>query len=516
MSVILLPDKWRRQPSGPVAINEALWPGRAQAFLPSLGYNGVISAGAGSGRIVTLQNANAPFTLRKNGKVVHAYRPNSSTDPGESFKWQTPDFDVGPNASMVFYGYTLLDNYGVALEYGGSNWGLLLNIDTGSDVRGSYVDSPTTAQFDATISGAAPAVGVPITVGLIKSGNAVTVVTSSQQATTTGGNGGIRRSAGSGFGIEYTIAYPSPYVGLMLGAVSSVPLSIGQMREILNAPYAIFRKQPSILYFTAPSGGGATYNESVSEALALTGAQANTADILGTISETAAITSAQANTWSGDVTATMTLSITTAESGVIETTQTVSESVAIVTAQAQDGAITMTVSETVALTSAETKIATINAATAESVSIASAESGIATIAAAVVEAIAVTVDQWVAGATVEGVIAESVALTTTLAVDVQLAGLISEALSITDAVTVISTETGTVTFTAAIADAVIGSLVSSLGVTEAVSITTTESGSVISATFTTPDSRTLFVSFDSRTLEVQQQIRTLFVSKTTH
>lgn len=112
MSVILLPDKWRRQPSGPVAINEALWPGRAQAFLPSLGYNGVISAGAGSGRIVTLQNANAPFTLRKNGKVVHAYRPNSSTDPGESFKWQTPDFDVGPNASMVFYGYTLLDNYG--------------------------------------------------------------------------------------------------------------------------------------------------------------------------------------------------------------------------------------------------------------------------------------------------------------------------------------------------------------------------------------------------------------------
>lgn len=255
MSVILLPDKWRRQPSGPVAINEALWPGRAQAFLPSLGYNGVISAGAGSGRIVTLQNANAPFTLRKNGKVVHAYRPNSSTDPGESFKWQTPDFDVGPNASMVFYGYTLLDNYGVALEYGGSNWGLLLNIDTGSDVRGSYVDSPTTAQFDATISGAAPAVGVPITVGLIKSGNAVTVVTSSQQATTTGGNGGIRRSAGSGFGIEYN---SSSYVGLMLGAVSSVPLSIGQMREILNAPYAIFRKQPRILYFDLGAGGGAT------------------------------------------------------------------------------------------------------------------------------------------------------------------------------------------------------------------------------------------------------------------
>ncbi len=273
MSVILLPDKWRRQPSGPVAINEALWPGRAQAFLPSLGYNGVISAGAGSGRIVTLQNANAPFTLRKNGKVVHAYRPNSSTAPGESFKWQTPDFDVGPNASMVFYGYTLLDNYGVALEYGGSNWGLLLNIDTGSDVRGSYVDSPTTAQFDATISGAAPAVGVPITVGLIKSGNAVTVVTSSQQATTTGGNGGIRRSAGSGFGSEYTIG--SSYVGLMLGAVSSVPLSIGQMREILNAPYAILRKKPRILYFNTAGGGGATgtlaATESGSDTAALTG-----------------------------------------------------------------------------------------------------------------------------------------------------------------------------------------------------------------------------------------------------
>ena len=280
MSVILLPDKWRRQPSGPVAINEALWPGRAQAFLPSLGYNGVISAGAGSGRIVTLQNANAPFTLRKNGKVVHAYRPNSSTDPGESFKWQTPDFDVGPNASMVFYGYTLLDNYGVALEYGGSNWGLLLNIDTGSDVRGSYVDSPTTAQFDATISGAAPAVGVPITVGLIKSGNAVTVVTSSQQATTTGGNGGIRRSAGSGFGIEYTIASPSPYVGLMLGAVSSVPLSIGQMREILNAPYAIFRKQPRILYFNTAGGGATITGDSLTHGHSLSSPSLTQANVL--------------------------------------------------------------------------------------------------------------------------------------------------------------------------------------------------------------------------------------------
>lgn len=515
MTALILPDKWHRQPTYPVAVNSSLWPGTSQVFLPSLGYSGVLLGGGGNGtQIVTLQNANAPFTQRLNGEAVHIYRPNTSTITGESYKWQTPNFDVGPNASMLFYGYTLLDGYGAALEYGGTNWGLLINVDSlSNNLIASYVDNPTTAQFDATLSGAGVDVGVPIAVGLIKNGNTVTVVTRAASASTTGGNGGIRRSAGSGFGMEYAIL--EGYCGLMLGAISSVPISVNQMREVLASPYAIFKRQPRILYFTA-GGGGATYNESVSEAIAFTSAQANTADILGTIAESTALTSAQANTWSGDVTATMTLAITTTEAGTLDTSQTVAESLAIITAQAQDGAITMTVSESVAVTSAEANVATMGSAVAESVVMTTTESGIADIAAAVAEAIAVTVDQWVAGATVEGVIAEAVALTTAVTVDVQLAGLISESLAVTDAVTVISNETGTVTFTATIVEAVIGNLVTSLGVTEAVAITTTESGSVISATFTTPDGRTLRVSFDSRTLDVQQQVRTLFVSKTTH
>jgi hypothetical protein len=258
MAAIILPDKWLIQPTRPVAINESVWPGRAQAFLPSLGYNGVISSGQGSGRIVTLQNANAPFTLRKNGEVVHAYRPNTSTELGESFKWSAPDFDVGGDASMVFRGYCLLANYGAALSYGGDSWGLLIDISDSGAVKAHYVDNPTTAAYTATLSGQAPAEGVPIAVGLIKSGATITVVTQAGRASTTGGNGGIRRSAGSGLGVSYNDLIWDSYCALMLGAVSSVAISIPQMQEILRQPYAIFRKQPRILYFTAPSGGGAT------------------------------------------------------------------------------------------------------------------------------------------------------------------------------------------------------------------------------------------------------------------
>lgn len=264
------------------------------------------------------------------------------------------------------------------------------------------------------------------------------------------------------------------------------------------------------------AAGGATYDGAVSETLAATSTQGPAVDWLGAAAESIATTTAQGNTLIADVTATMTLAVTTTEAGALDTTQTIAEALAVVTAQAQDGAITMTVSETIAATSAEAGIWSGSAAVTESAALTSSESAVATFAVSVGEAIAAVVAQWVAGATVDASVSESLAATTTLSATVELGGIVAETLAATDAVGVISTETGSVTMALAIADAAIGGLVSTLAVTEAVSISTSADGSVITAEFVTPDGRTLRVSFDARTLEVRKQPRTLLVSKSLH
>jgi len=280
---IILPGKLRVQPGFRPAIDPSVLPGRSQVFLPSLGYNGVIYGGQVGSSLVTLQNANAPFTQVKSGGIAHVFRPNTGTISGESYKWQTPNFDIGSNGSMFWYGYldTIIGpGQESVLEYGGSSWGLLLEC-TGSQVKASYVDNPTSAAFTATLS-ASVAANVPIAVGLIKSGTTVTVVCRGSSASTSGGNGGIRRSAGSGFGYEYNPGY----AGTFLAGVTSEALSVSAMQALLDAPWSVFRAH-SRRIFIPSAGGGATATGDLSQTLgAVTSSSAGTVDVQGALSKT--------------------------------------------------------------------------------------------------------------------------------------------------------------------------------------------------------------------------------------
>lgn len=244
-----------RQPAGRFEIDQRVLPGRSQVFLPSLGYSGVLYGGSGGSPIVTLQNANAPFTQESvRGGRAHVYRPNTGTIAGESYKWQTPDFDIGANGSMFWYGYRDTDSFSVALEYGGANWGLTLE-NTGTQVKASYVDNPTTAAFTATLTQAS-STSEPIAIGLIKNGATVTVVCRGASASTSGGNGGIRRSAGSGFGVEYQIG--QAYSAAFLAGVTSEALSVSAMQALLDNPWSVFRANSRTYFIPSAGGGGAT------------------------------------------------------------------------------------------------------------------------------------------------------------------------------------------------------------------------------------------------------------------
>ena len=251
-----------RQPAGRFEIDQRVLPGRSQVFLPSLGYSGVLYGGSGGSPIVTLQNANAPFTQESvRGGRAHVYRPNTGTIAGESYKWQTPDFDIGANGSMFWYGYRDTDSFSVALEYGGANWGLTLE-NTGTQVKASYVDNPTTAAFTATLTQAS-STSEPIAIGLIKNGATVTVVCRGASASTSGGNGGIRRSAGSGFGVEYQIG--QAYSAAFLAGVTSEALSVSAMQALLDNPWSVFRANSRTYFIPSAGGGGATGSFAVTE-----------------------------------------------------------------------------------------------------------------------------------------------------------------------------------------------------------------------------------------------------------
>ena len=250
MSLIQIARPWTSQPSG---LPRIALPGRSQVILPTLRSVGAITMGAAG--VITASNANSPYSKTGSQGVLHAYRPNPSTVSGETYFWNAPDFDVGSNASMFFFGVTYLRSYYTKLiEYGGINWGLVLRADSTTSVTAKYVDSPTTAAYIATLT-SLPAIadGDPFAVGLTKAGSSISVYCAGRKATTTGGNGGIRRSAGSGLGY-YDNADSSAYAGLYVAAITDAVLPDGQMYEILARPWSIFGPRNTHVFFSATSG----------------------------------------------------------------------------------------------------------------------------------------------------------------------------------------------------------------------------------------------------------------------
>lgn len=240
MSVILLPDKWRRQPSGPIAVRPQ-WLGR--------GITALYVLNARAWRINAVTGAIGGTA----SGTSHSYGPESITSSGSGA--EHIDFAVGVTPATIVIGYSMLSG-GVAwsnLRRDVFDWSGLYDqlATTSNDFAGSISPLPTrgigtptyavrwaeqnnyrgvadggTVQVD-TSTGAVPPNRVSIALGIANRGI-----------------GGIDN--------------PSVTRATIIAAFSQA-LSDPEMQAITAAPWGeLVRKQPRILYFTAPSGGGAT------------------------------------------------------------------------------------------------------------------------------------------------------------------------------------------------------------------------------------------------------------------
>jgi len=253
MSVIWTPGKRYTQPQGRVEVDDSIWPGRHQIILPSMGVGGIL----GGVETFTATAPNQPFTLVRDVGRVHTWRPNTSTQVGETADWNAGDFNIGPNGSMIAVAAYDSGSFWGGLNYGGSLWGLWLGFGLNSAVA-RYVDFPTTAAFTATVSVASTA-RIYHPIGLVKSGTTVKVFFKGRTASATGGNGGVRRSAGSGLtGPSGSIDGRQFYSSIALGGVCTEALSDDAMFSLLENPWQIFKPATSRVIFLPVAAGAPT------------------------------------------------------------------------------------------------------------------------------------------------------------------------------------------------------------------------------------------------------------------
>lgn len=257
MAVILTPDKWRRQPSGPVAIDYShpAAPGLVHLTLPSVELIDLASGGQWE------QWSGPNAVARTAGSGGNAWKPSGSTN---SFIYRA---DSAANSVSKIIAVSVVETAAGIGDYAPLtkrvyfDKGWMLNVRF-SGLKGN--DYPCLAFFDG--------VGWRSTTGTrdIRGTGPRTLVGSYDGATLrcfvdgisdgeTAFAGSIPDTAGRVEAVGYG---ENSTVGLVYGSylidATKVNASAELVREISRAPYAIFRKQPRILYFTAPSGGGAT------------------------------------------------------------------------------------------------------------------------------------------------------------------------------------------------------------------------------------------------------------------
>lgn len=239
MSVILLPDKWRRQPTGPIAVRPQ-WVGRGLTALYVLN--------ARSWRI----NAVTGVLGGTASGTWHTYGPESITSSGigtDHF-----DFAVGVTPATIVISYAMISGV-VAwsnLRRDISEWSGLFDQSstTSNDFAGSIGPLPTRG------------IGIPTYAFRWTEQNNYRGVADGgtvQVDTSTGAVPGNRSSISLGISKRGGVADNPSETRATLIAAFSQGLSDPEMQAITAAPWGeLVRKQPRILYFTAPSGGGAT------------------------------------------------------------------------------------------------------------------------------------------------------------------------------------------------------------------------------------------------------------------
>lgn len=246
MSVILLPDKWRRQPTGPIAVRPQ-WVGRGLTALYVLN--------ARSWRI----NAVTGVLGGTASGTWHTYGPESITSSGNGT--EHIDFAVGVTPATIVIGYATIS--------GSVAWSNLRR-----DIyewSGLYDQSATASNDFAGSIGPLPTRGIGIPTYAFRwaeqnNYRGVADGGTVQVDTSTGAVPGDRTFISLGISKRGGIADNPSETRATLIAAFSQGLSDPEMRAITAAPWGeLVRKQPRILYFTAPSGGGATGSFAVTE-----------------------------------------------------------------------------------------------------------------------------------------------------------------------------------------------------------------------------------------------------------
>ena len=241
MSAIILPDKWRRQPRGPVRVN------LAHPLARKISY--AIVAG-----VDLLNPSLSQLTFAENniyGRVFRGSSPHKvSADTAES--------------TVIGHHYYAGDNN----DYAALSWGFYVSAGNNSQLgigMGPITGSSIYAVNRANGAGSTelePSITIPYSAiwaitGTLGSGAAA-------KAYKNGVYFANVAQSGSGTFSQSTSRTFDSYLSSSSGKASAWNYKFNrilppeEIRELSNAPYQILVKTPRILYFTAPSGGGAT------------------------------------------------------------------------------------------------------------------------------------------------------------------------------------------------------------------------------------------------------------------
>ncbi len=293
MSVILLPDKWRRQPTGSVSLDTAHCLAQNPIFVHQFGAGGADASGKG-----IHATAGGLLTPTPDGVAVSG----AAVIPGE--------FVVPAGDFTAFARFRTTDSIGAILSLRSSVDNPIIDLCVGengvindsSRAIATIRDNSGNLGYSAKLESAVVADGLWHTYALIRSGglsyvsldgSALTALTGANPST------GAITFSGSPFR-AYLNELRNGIVGALTGQVTLGALFLRawtapELREIHRAPWQIFRKQPRILYFTAPSGGGASISgalESIS--LATFGATVASARDIAAALESVALTTSTA------------------------------------------------------------------------------------------------------------------------------------------------------------------------------------------------------------------------------
>lgn len=284
MSVILLPDKWRRQPSGPVSVdwNNPLARGLVLAYVPTVPYNAARNTPA----IVapTLVPTSEGIALAGNGSTSYlklAATPTLITGSYSSYSISALGAEWA-NSNAISQGVAFSETWSVRYFYGGGT----------RYVWASGVGNDVPAGSGA---GGISRVGISVASG-VSSGakvfwNGALAITTTGTPPALSGSRSILVGRSEDVG---GVTHQAANNNIILSLAWNRPLSADEMQEADKSPYAIFRKQPRILYFNTAGGGATIAGALESLTLSTFGATVGSARAVAAALESLALTTSAA------------------------------------------------------------------------------------------------------------------------------------------------------------------------------------------------------------------------------